>query len=260
MIFNKFSAVRTDFDDTVMPSTFCQHQKVYAFIKKFIKNKLVLEIGSGNGYGAYKLSKHAKKILALDKDKLSIQKSNEKLRSKNLIFINSDIESFNSKEKFDVIIVLQTIEHIRDPKKLLKKIKSFLKDNGLVIISTPNRITQSFNENPYHYREYSPSEFKNLLLSNFKNVSLYGLFGDEIINEYETVRKKRVLKMLDIDKYKFRRLFPRLLKQCTFDIATIISRRGMKSSSKKNNFSERNYKIQKSTNKSIDLIAICVNE
>lgn len=58
--------------------TFWQHQKVYSFCQQFVKGKVVIDIGCGEGYGAKKLAQVAKKVIAVDVD----QKNNHRSKTK----------------------------------------------------------------------------------------------------------------------------------------------------------------------------------
>lgn len=256
---NKIKAERIDPEDFSTAPFFYQQQKVYSFCRKYVKNKVVLEVGSGSGYGTYHLSKFAKKIIAIDKDSGSIKESEKRYKSKNITFIPSTIEAYKTHQKFDIIIMLQVMEHILEIHSFLEKILFLLKKNGLVILSTPNALTQSYNENPYHHKEFNSTELRNLLSGYFKRVNLYGLHGDRKICEYEQMRKKQVLSILSKDPWNVRRFIPRIIRKYIFDIIS-FSRKNItkvKTNNYYNSISENNFIIsQTELNKSIDLIAI----
>lgn len=48
------------------------------------------------------------------------------------------IEDFETSQRFDLILLLNLIEHVRDPKQVLAKVKQLLSPNGLILIKTPN--------------------------------------------------------------------------------------------------------------------------
>jgi len=60
-------------------------------------------------------------------------------RRDNLKFICGDILK-TEMPRFDTILFLETIEHIDNPNYYLSRIKELLKDDGELIISTPNSI------------------------------------------------------------------------------------------------------------------------
>lgn len=53
-------------------------------------------------------------------------------------YICTPIEAYSTDRKFDVILLLNIIEHVQDPKALLEKADRLLGDNGVIIIKTPN--------------------------------------------------------------------------------------------------------------------------
>ena len=67
-----------------------------------------------------------------------IQPPKKYLTDKRVKFIKSDIDKFKTKSKFDLILLLGTIEHIKYPKLLLKKIKKMMSKNATLIIAHPN--------------------------------------------------------------------------------------------------------------------------
>lgn len=57
----------------------------------------------------------------------------------NLDIQNSTIESYNAgKIKFDAIIMLDVLEHVENPNKMLTKLRKFLKPDGIFCIVTPD--------------------------------------------------------------------------------------------------------------------------
>ncbi len=48
------------------------------------------------------------------------------------------IEEFETDQKFDLILMLNIIEHVKDPTSVLKKAKELLTDDGIILIKTPN--------------------------------------------------------------------------------------------------------------------------
>lgn len=48
------------------------------------------------------------------------------------------IEDFDSERRFDLIVLLNLIEHVRDPREVLRKVKDLLSPGGIILIKTPN--------------------------------------------------------------------------------------------------------------------------
>lgn len=53
-------------------------------------------------------------------------------------FFCGPVEEFKDEERFDIIIALNLIEHVQDPISILEKFRDLLKNDGIIIIKTPN--------------------------------------------------------------------------------------------------------------------------
>lgn len=153
---------------------FKEHELRYLFVRKFVKNKIVLDIACGNGYGSQILAyAGAKFVYGIDNSKEAVDYANKKYLQRNIKFILGDAEKISLKEKsVDIVISLETIEHLRHPKKFLKESKRILKHGGALILSTPNKEV-SYEDNPFHLNEYTLSEL-DVLLSDFSGKIYYG--------------------------------------------------------------------------------------
>lgn len=96
-----------------------------------------LDIGGGTGWVLDSLSSveprlNISQIVDIDPD------AQQLAEAKGHRFFCGRIEDFESEEKFDLVLLLNIIEHVADPKEVLKKISDNLTDNGVAIIKTPN--------------------------------------------------------------------------------------------------------------------------
>lgn len=76
----------------------------------------------------------------------------------------------------NVAVSFETLEHLEDHQGMLQELKRVFKKNGLLIISTPNKLYYSDKSNyinKFHVKELYKNEFKNLIANNFINVKLY---------------------------------------------------------------------------------------
>jgi len=161
------------------PSIHYEHLHRYAFASQFVENKTVLDLGCGEGYGAYMCAKTAKHVIAVDVDEVSVRHAQGKYRSDNLEFIVGDLRAlpFGDNGVFDVIICYEVLEHIVEHNVLLTQAKSLLKENGILIISTPNKSVYTDDpekQNHFHLKELYFHEFEDLLKTHFKEVAYYG--------------------------------------------------------------------------------------
>ena len=151
-----------------------KHLIRYIYASNFITKKdLVLDAACGTGYGTYIMSKKAKKIYGVDISSKAILFAKNNYRSSNIKFINLNILNINLKKKFNVIVSLETIEHLtlEDALSWFKKCNHLLKKNGIFICSSPLlriRNNKPFITNPHHLYEMKKNEFFYYLKKIFK--------------------------------------------------------------------------------------------
>jgi ubiquinone/menaquinone biosynthesis C-methylase UbiE len=138
-----------------------EHMARYIWALPYVKNKRVLDVACGTGYGSRTLGQVAKSVVGVDISEICIQKAREEYPEG--LFYISDAEKLPFEDaSFDVAISFETIEHLRDRKKFLLEIHRILCKEGLLILSTPNALyTEPINgvpKNPYHFYEYKPEE------------------------------------------------------------------------------------------------------
>ena len=155
-----------------------EHLHRYYFASQFIEGKSVLDLGCGEGYGSYILSKSAAHVIGLDIDEKTVKHASSKYIKDNLEFIQGSVLKVPIKDKlFDVIVCFELLEHIEDHNKLLSEIKRLLKDDGFLLISTPNKKIYSDErnyKNLFHKKELYFDEFKELLRKYFRYTHFFG--------------------------------------------------------------------------------------
>jgi SAM-dependent methyltransferase len=154
------------------------HFARYSVVTPFVKNKRVLDIASGEGYGSYLLKQSgASEVVGVDVFEDAVNRSNLSFGGPGIKFIAADatkIESQFPENYFDVVVSLETIEHIKDPIAYLQSLKRVAKEDATIIISCPNDhwyFPEDYQRNPYHLRKYRFEEFKELAC---------GVFGDNV--------------------------------------------------------------------------------
>lgn len=167
--------------DLVIPEISYEHWNRYLFACQFVKNKVVLDVACGEGYGSFLLSSTAKKVFGVDISQEAIDSAKGKYVNDNLEFLlGSAAQLPLSKNNFlDVIISYETIEHIseKDQISFLGEIKRTLKKDGIFIVSTPNKKLYSDvpnYQNEFHVKEFYFEDFKKILESYFKHVDILG--------------------------------------------------------------------------------------
>ena len=156
-----------------------EHLHRYAFAAQFVKGKKVLDFASGEGYGSYILSKEAESVIGIEIDEKTVKHASSKYIRDNLEFIQGSILKvpIEGEKMFDAIICFEALEHVKEHEDLMKEVKRLLMDDGVLIVSTPNKKAYSDdinNKNPFHEKELYFDEFKELLKSNFNYVYFFG--------------------------------------------------------------------------------------
>uniref|UniRef100_A0A0N5C469 Ubiquinone biosynthesis O-methyltransferase, mitochondrial n=1 Tax=Strongyloides papillosus TaxID=174720 RepID=A0A0N5C469_STREA len=113
-----------------------------------LKDKNILEIGSGGGILSFSLARLGASVTGVDACKESVlsaktsaeQILNDKIR-KRVNFIHDTVEEFSkvNRNKYDIVIASEVIEHVPNVEDFVNKCGSCLKDNGLIFFSTINK-------------------------------------------------------------------------------------------------------------------------
>lgn len=162
------------------------HMARYHFACKYVKNKAVLDIACGFGYGApLMIEAGAIKYDGVDINEKLIDNANLFYGSDCIEYHQGDICSYNSNKLFDIITCFETIEHINNYKIALLNMYRLLKPDGILLISSPNRSVTSPNatcisdkpSNPYHAQEFIIKELKSGLNSAGFLINKNNIFG-----------------------------------------------------------------------------------
>ena len=113
---------------------------------KSLKNIKVLDIGCGGGLLCEPLSKLGAKVIGIDASEknIKIAKTHAKKSKLKINYYCASPENFISKEKFDVVLNMEIVEHVEDVNLFLKESSKFLKKNGIMFIATLNKTLKSY--------------------------------------------------------------------------------------------------------------------
>jgi 2-polyprenyl-3-methyl-5-hydroxy-6-metoxy-1,4-benzoquinol methylase len=156
-----------------------EHLHRYAYVTQFVPNKKVLDLACGEGYGSRLLAGTAESVVGVDIDDDAVKHARNKYIRSNLQFKRGSITDLpiEGRNLFDVIVCFEALEHIEDHAKLLSEVKRLLTQDGLFIVSTPNKWAYSDEpkyENPFHVHELYLDEFTELFEKYFKQVKILG--------------------------------------------------------------------------------------
>jgi methionine biosynthesis protein MetW len=98
----------------------------------------VLDIGCSSGnFGAELIKQKSCVVDGVDIDKKDIELARKKLRNAWVVDLEQDNLNFTN-ETYDALIMMDVIEHLKEPHKVLINLKKFLKPGGRLLFSVPN--------------------------------------------------------------------------------------------------------------------------
>ena len=121
------------------------------FNKKNIKNFSlrdlhILDIGCGGGLISEPLARLGGSVTGIDASEKNIKvaKIHAKSNNLNICYLNKSPEQMDSKEKFDIILNLEIIEHVENVDLYIESCSKLLKKNGIMFTATINRSLTSY--------------------------------------------------------------------------------------------------------------------
>jgi SAM-dependent methyltransferase len=169
---------------------FRRHLVVYEWIAERVHGRRVVDLACGEGYGADVLARTAASVTGVDANPEAYEHA--RLRYPHVAFERNMIELWQG--DVDCVVFLQTIEHIQDPDAMLEHVRALIEPDGVAYVSTPNVLTLApkgaeRSGNPWHVREYRPSEYRALCERHFSQVDLLGLFHARKLRVHELALK-----------------------------------------------------------------------
>jgi len=128
----------------------------YKWIDKKVGN--LLDIGCASGYFTVYFKNKAKKVYGVDVKNEMIDEAKKLYPEIKFFVIKSEKLPFNS-NMFDVVTILDVLEHVKDDKKMITEIDRILKKDGLLIMSVPHKGLFTFLE-PDYIKTSIPSVYK----------------------------------------------------------------------------------------------------
>src|SRR5689334_8905078 len=149
-----------------------EHIARYLFASQITANKAVLDIGCGVGYGSQRLGElGAASVHAFDLSEDAIRHARIHYAHPHVHYEVANAESFAVGRKFDVAVCFELIEHVRNPRAVMKNIKKALGNDGVLIMSTPRALERKRTH--FHEHEFGLEEYLDLIREFFGEVDMY---------------------------------------------------------------------------------------
>jgi SAM-dependent methyltransferase len=197
-----------------------RHVFAYAQAGRFLPAGRILDLGCGTG--------HSFELLA-PLETVGVDVDPRSLEGQPRPTVVADMRALPFMDaSFDGIACMHAIEHVPDADAVLAEAARVLRDDGVAIFVTPNRLTFGKPDeiiDPYHYVEYDPRQLQALLAPFFELVEVHGVFGSSRHMQLVDREHERLDKLLAMDPLRLRRLVPRRARQLLYDLMLTRARR-----------------------------------
>ena len=167
-----------------------------------IRSLEILDLGCGGGLTCEPLARLGAKVTGVDfvEENIKIAKNHAIQSNLSISYFHNDIDSIAIKKKYDLILILEVLEHLDNWELLIKNIKKNLKPRGKIIFSTINKtklakITSIFiaeyilnwvPKNTHDYNKLIKPEdlIKVLKKNNFKIKNIEGMNFNPLTQEW----------------------------------------------------------------------------
>ena len=184
------------------------HFKLNKNNEKPLERLKILDIGSGGGLLCEPLNRLGAEVTGIDasSNNIEVSKLHAKEMNLNIEYIHSSPENINLKNKFDVILIMEVIEHVADINLFIEKCSELIKKDGIMFVATINKNLKSYvfailgveyilrwlPIGTHDWEKFlSPEDLKNIAIKN-------NLVTDETIGIKYNIFSKKWLKSTDV--------------------------------------------------------------
>lgn len=154
------------------------YEKRWDYIKQYVVGKSVLDIGPAELIGTINSKKRDTALhvqitkVAADATGLELNPLQaRKLRELGYNVIDGNAETFSFNKTYDVIVAGELIEHLSNPGMFLERAKEHLKEDGVLILTTPNR---------FYAAQFISAYIKNSIPVYDKPIAKHVAYYDEV--------------------------------------------------------------------------------
>ena len=186
--------------------------------QKSLNGLKILDIGCGGGLISEPMTRLGAEVTGIDASakNIEIAKLHAKKNNLKINYLNSEPEKLNLKNKFDIILNLEVVEHVENLNLYLESCQKLLKPKGLMFTATLNKTLTSFIKaiigaeyvlrwlpiGTHDWNKFiKPNELEKKLLDlNFSTVNLTGLSFNPIFQEWKRSKDLSVNYILATEK------------------------------------------------------------
>lgn len=156
-----------------------EHYHRYLLVTRLVAGKRVLDLASGEGYGVALLAQSAAHVTGVEIDPLTVEHSRRTYPLPNAEYVQGSMLDLSRFETgaFDVVTCFEALEHVTEHDELFAQVRRVLSPTGVFFSSTPDRLVYTEahdHHNPFHVRELSLDEYRELLGGHFEHSAIWG--------------------------------------------------------------------------------------
>ncbi len=153
------------------------HLTRYRLAERYVQGKDAIDLGCGAGYGTYSLARFARRIVGVDLSEEAVAYAAWCYEAPGLGYEVGDVARLpHADGSFEAAVSFEVIEHLERPEALVEEARRLLKEDGVFVVSTPDKQTYSNDRNslnPHHLKEMYALEFREMLERHFSRVQIY---------------------------------------------------------------------------------------
>ena len=106
----------------------------------------ILDIGCGGGLLSEPMCRMGADVTGIDASikNINVAQLHAKKNNLKINYLSTSPENFETKDKFDVILNMEIVEHVEDINIFLNSSSKLLKKNGIMFIATLNKTLKSY--------------------------------------------------------------------------------------------------------------------
>ncbi len=158
---------------------FHEHVHRYQLAAALADGAWVVDVGSGDGYGAVMLMRAGvSRVVGIDVDAEAVDHASATYAGEALAFVASPAEATGLPDaQADLVTCFEVIEHVTEPAGVVREIARLLAPGGVALISTPETVAHQeiiHADNPFHLSEMTEAEFRAALEPSFAHIVMLG--------------------------------------------------------------------------------------
>jgi ubiquinone/menaquinone biosynthesis C-methylase UbiE len=156
-----------------------EHVHRYCLARTLVRDKVVLDIACGEGFGSALMAEVASEVVGIDLSPETVAHAQETYGGRrNVRYVCANaLQTGLPDACIDVVVSFETIEHLSEHVEMLAELQRVLRPDGVLLISSPNRPVYNSNRhevNKFHIKELDLPEFDALLKRYFQQIDYYG--------------------------------------------------------------------------------------